>query len=335
MTGEAVEVRDLTKVFTTPLAKLRRLLRKPSKNAVVALRNINLSVQPGEIFGLVGRNGQGKTTLVKSIAALLIPTNGSVKVFDFDTVQKSQDVKKRIGLVTSDERSFYWRLSGRQNMKFFARLYNLDEQFACKQIEELFDIFQLKELGERAFNQYSNGNKQRLALARALLTDPPLMLLDEPTRSLDPIAADELRGLIRERINASGAKTVLITSHNLTEVEQLCTRIAIISRGEIKECASLEELRTKYLDRERIFLKVRGLAIKDGVFRTGDQANQVAWEKLAHDTWAIRFTRCAEDGELHYVLGKVLALGGEILSCESNRMGLKEIMEQVDKEEDS
>ena len=147
-----IETHDLTRKF---------------KN-VVAVDNLNLRIEKGEIFGLVGRNGQGKTTLVKSIAALLVPTKGSVSVFGFDSLSESREVKKRIGLVTSDERSFYWRLSGAQNMFFFASLYGMQGRAARDRVEELLATFDLVELSRRPFHEYSNGNKQRLALARAL-----------------------------------------------------------------------------------------------------------------------------------------------------------------------
>lgn len=338
MASAAVEVRNLTKVFTRPLNRLRRLLRRPGPAEVTALRNVDLTIGEGEIFGLVGRNGQGKTTLVKSIADLIMPTSGSVRVFGYDSNLQSREAKRNIGLVTSDERSFYWRLTGRQNMKFFARLYGLDDAAADRRIEELLELFGMRELGYRAFREYSNGNKQRLAIARALLNDPPLLLLDEPTRSLDPIAADELRALIRDRISPEGRKTVLITSHNLAEVEQLCGRVAIISRGRIKECAALEELRAKYYDREDVAVHARvagdNARESGGLHELRGLVEGLETELAEDGGVTVRFSRRTGDGGLHRVLERIMARGGEIAGCDTRRLGLKEILTEIEQQGD-
>jgi ABC-2 type transport system ATP-binding protein len=326
----AIQVDNLTKIFKRPLPRLRRWLRRPGESVVTALTDISLTVQPGEIFGLVGRNGAGKTTLVKAIAALMAPTRGSVKVFGVDVIKQSQDVKRCIGLVTSDERSFYWRLTGWQNLMFFSRLYGLDEAPARRRIEELLDMFELQELSRRRFHEYSTGNKQRLAIVRALLTDPPLMLLDEPTRSLDPIAADELRHLIRQRMHESGQKTVLITTHNLAEIEQLCGRVAILSRGQLKECGTLAELRAKYSGQEQVTLRVRRLSMEDGLSQLRHEAPTLVWEAVSPDTLEVKFFRQGEDDTLNRVLETLLHWGAEVVACDTTRLGLKEIMEIIE-----
>jgi ABC-2 type transport system ATP-binding protein len=329
----AVEVRHLTKVFKRPLPRLRRLLKRPGPDEVTALRDVSIDIEEGEIFGLVGRNGQGKTTLVKSIAALIIPTSGSINAFGFDSMRDSREVKRRIGLVSSDERSFYWRLTGWQNMMFFASLYGMDADPASRRIGELFETFDLVDLGHRPFNEYSNGIKQRLALVRALLTDPPLMLLDEPTRSLDPIAAEDLRRLILDRIASTERKTVLITSHNLAEVEQLCGRVAILSRNAVRECATLDELRVRYSAREEVRICVRGAPPAGALDRLGMRIEGLEAEKLPQDEHEIRFMRISGDGTLHAAMQEALAMGVEIVSCSTRSLGLKEILETIEQEE--
>lgn len=329
----AVELENLTKVFRPPLRRIKKLFRRPGPDEVVALRNVTLTIREGEIFGLVGRNGQGKTTLVKSIAVLLVPTSGSIKVFGADSLRMSQEVKRRTGLVTSDERSFYWRLTGWQNMLFFARLFGMNMAEARRRIEKLFESFDMKELGHRPFREYSNGNKQRLALARALLPDPSLMLLDEPTRSLDPIAADELRQLISERVSRSGKRTVVITSHNLAEIEQLCDRVAILSRGEVKECATLDDLRAKYRGREEITVRFRWPGTLDSIRQSFAAFPAHGCEEVSRGVYKVRLTRLAGDDSLHLLMDGLISSGATVVSCETNQLGLKEIMQEIDRED--
>jgi ABC-2 type transport system ATP-binding protein len=332
MTCAAVEIEKLTKIFNLPAGRVFRLLRRSGTEEVTALRGVDLTIEEGEIFGLVGRNGQGKTTLIKSIAALLVPTSGRVRVFGVDSNREDWRVKRKIGLVSSEERSFYWRLTGWQNMLFFARLHGMDEVTARRRIGELFEMFDLAGAGDRAFHEFSSGIKQRFAIARALLHDPPLLLLDEPTRSLDPIAADELRVLIRDRISRSEGRTVMITSHNLVEVETLCSRVAILSRGVVRECAPLEALRTKYSGREEVTICLRVPPAGDLADRLGETAADLVWDQAAEGGATIRFTCRRLDGTLHSVLSRILAAGGEVTSCDTKRLGLQEIMEEIEKQ---
>ncbi len=202
---------------------------------------------------MIGKNGAGKTTLSKIIATLVQPTSGRVSVKGFDSVENEVKVRSLIGLATAEERSFYWRLSCERNMLFFARLYAMDDKTARKRIGEIFEKLNLTELKSRRFSELSTGNKQKLAVARALLAKPPILLLDEPTRSLDPLAAAEMRTLIASLENVS----VLLTSHNLAEIEELCNRVAIISNGEIRAVDSPENLRrkNKTVQTVKIYLK--------------------------------------------------------------------------------
>lgn len=206
---------------------------------VTALSDVSLEIGEGEIFGLIGRNGAGKTTLTKIIATLIQPTSGKVFVNGFDSVNDEVKVRSLIGLATAEERSFYWRLSCRRNLIFFARLYGMNDKTANRKIGEVFERLNLTDLADRRFSELSTGNKQKLAVARALLPNPPVLLLDEPTRSLDPLAAADLRQLILSLDNVS----ILLTSHNLAEIEELCARVAIISKGEIRAVDSPENLR--------------------------------------------------------------------------------------------
>jgi len=230
----AISIRNLSKTYPVPFRRLRAFFRRPVKDPVEALRDVSFEVETGEIFGLIGRNGAGKTTLTKIVATLVQPTTGRVSVHDHDSVNDDEHVRRHIGLATAEERSFYWRLTSEQNLMFFARLHGLSDRAAKQRIKALFAQLELDEVARRRFGELSTGNKQRLAVARALLASPPVLLLDEPTRSLDPLAAERMRELIRSLAEQDPPVTILLTSHNLAEVETLCARVAIISRGRIR-----------------------------------------------------------------------------------------------------
>ena len=239
----AISVRNLSKTYPVPFRRVRAFFRRPVKDPVEALRGVSFEVKTGEIFGLIGRNGAGKTTLTKIVATLVQPTTGSVAVRGHDSVSEDEHVRREIGLATAEERSFYWRLTSEQNLMFFARLHGLSDRAAKQRIKDLFAKLELEEIARRRFGELSTGNKQRLAVARAMLTTPPVLLLDEPTRSLDPLAAARMRELIRSLAQGDPPVTIFLTSHNLDEVETLCGRVAIISRGRIRAIDTPKNLR--------------------------------------------------------------------------------------------
>ncbi len=311
MSEIAIDVDGVSKRFTRPLPWLRKVLRKQGPPVVEALRGVSLQVRAGEIFGLVGRNGQGKTTLIKTTSGLIEPTEGRVRVFGFDSVRDAREVKRRVGLVNADERSFYYRLSGRDNLLFFARLHGVSD---AARLASLIETLELGPVIDRPFQEYSSGNKQRLAIARALLPDPPLLLLDEPTRSLDPISAEHLRHTLLRWVRAGSGKTVLITTHNLAEIEQLCERVAILSRGRVIECSSLEALRAKYARGETVRLRLRGgnldaVGAVDGV---------------------LTVQREVGDDRLQRAIQRVLAAGLTIEGCDTEHFGLMQVLAQIE-----
>jgi len=252
----AISIRNLSKTYPVPFRRLREFFRRPVKDPVEALRDVSFEVETGEIFGLIGRNGAGKTTLTKIVATLVQPTTGSVVVRGNDSVEHDELVRREIGLATAEERSFYWRLTSEQNLLFFARLHGLSERVANERIKDLLARLELDEVARRRFGELSTGNKQRLAVARAMLTSPPVLLLDEPTRSLDPLAAARLREMIRSLAHQDPPVTILLTSHNLTEVETLCARVAVISRGSIRALDSPKNLRDVTSGSETVHITV-------------------------------------------------------------------------------
>ena len=222
-----VEVQSLSKVFET---KEGPLLRKVPKE-VVAVDGVSFSVPEGEIFGLLGPNGAGKTTTIKMLCTLITPTSGDAFVNGFSVAKDQQKVRENLGVMLTGERTLYWKLTGRENLEYFAALYHLDTLDAKKRIDELLQLLGLKERQDMLVENYSTGMRIRLSFAKAILNDAPVLLFDEPTASLDPqssrLIRDVIRGLRKE------GHAIILTTHNMEEADILSDRVAIIDQGKI------------------------------------------------------------------------------------------------------
>jgi ABC-2 type transport system ATP-binding protein len=225
-TVNAIEVSHLRRTFTSSIGVIKRTARE-----IVAVDDVSFEIQEGELFGLLGPNGAGKTTTTKMLTTLLIPTAGSATIAGFDVVAQADQVRRRIGFIFGGERGLYWRLSGIDNLRYFASLYNMDLDATKKRIAYLLDMVGLKGRGEEKVQGYSRGMKQRLHVARTLLHDPDILFLDEPTLGLDPVGAREFRQVILNL--QSEKKTILLTTHYMFEADALCDRIAVINHGRI------------------------------------------------------------------------------------------------------
>jgi ABC-2 type transport system ATP-binding protein len=221
-----VEAQDLYRTYRTSTGTLRRKWKD-----VEAVRGVSFAIEQGELFGLLGPNGAGKTTTIKMLITLLIPTKGTASVLGYDVVKDAREVRKRIGYVFGGERGVYERLSGYDNLRYFAELYGVPPRDIRPRIDSLLDLVGLKGREQERTEGYSRGMKQRLHIARGLLHDPPVVFLDEPTIGLDPVGARELRATIASLADAG--KTILLTTHYMFEADALCDRIAVINRGEI------------------------------------------------------------------------------------------------------
>ena len=198
--------------------------------SVKALQDINLSIGYGEIFGLMGPNGAGKTTLVKILSTLLLPTSGRAYVAGYE-LKDANKIKSAIGLVSSDERSFYWRLSGRENLRFFGCLHNLDSSVINERIESIIEMLQIGEFIDRRFDGYSTGMKQKISIARSLISNPRILFVDEPTRGLDPVSASHITGILKDL--AGRGITIFLITHNTEEAGEICTRVAVMDNGRL------------------------------------------------------------------------------------------------------
>jgi len=326
MTGAAIRTEGLSKIYVKRRS-LRELARGPFAPAetVRGLSEVTLEIRRGEIFGLLGPNGAGKTTLLKILSGLILPTGGRAEVEGHDLGTEERAVKRAIGFVTSDERSFYWRLSGEENLIFFARLYGLAAEEARQRVRDLCEAMDLGGVAARQFMSYSSGMKQRLAICRALLHDPPVLCLDEPTRSLDPIAAKHLRRFVSERLHKGQGKTVLLATHNLAEAEEMCGRLVVLDRGRVVRQGRLEEITSGLPGRDRYVLTVSGNGRVPG-----DPRWSAAEEPRPGGT--LRLTIAVDRGgaALSDLLRGLLAGGATILSCSRSEPSLQEVFDLMD-----
>ncbi len=209
-----------------------------------AVNGISLKVEPGQVLALLGQNGAGKTTTVRLLTAILRPTRGWARVYGYDVATQDHQVRASIGVLT-EQHGLYLRMTAREYLDFFGKIYGLSPQQRVARRDQLLEYFGLTSFADRRIGEYSKGMKQKLALARALIHDPPVLLLDEPTSAMDPESAR----LVREYIASlkSSQRTIVLCTHNLIEAEMLADRVAIIYRGRILIQGSLEELKETVL----------------------------------------------------------------------------------------
>jgi ABC-2 type transport system ATP-binding protein len=206
--------------------------------SVRAVDELTFSVEAGEVFGVLGHNGAGKTTLVRLINGVLTPTSGSVRVLGLDAATQGSEVRKQTGVLTETP-SLYERLTARDNLSLFATLYDVPNP--AQRVDAMLKLFNLTERAKDRAGGFSKGMKQRLALARALVHDPQILFLDEPTAALDPEAARGVTTLI-ESLSSESGRTVFLATHNLAEAQRLCSRVAILSRGKLLALGTAAEL---------------------------------------------------------------------------------------------
>ena len=238
-----VRASGLTKQFAERRG-WRELARHPFQRAdrVTVVDDVSFDVAPGEFFGLLGANGAGKSTLFRMLSAALLPDAGGATVDGYDVVAEPRAVRTRLTPVVTDERSLNWRLTARENLDLFAALYAVDPREVPARIDQLLDTVGLSDTGNKMVGTFSSGMKQRLLIARSLLARPRVLLLDEPTRSLDPISARRLREFLRTEIIGRQGCTVLLATHSAEEAFELCDRVAVLERGRLLAVGPVREL---------------------------------------------------------------------------------------------
>lgn len=307
----AVETRGLTKQFASSQAD--------------AVSGVNLQVARGELFGLLGPNGAGKTTLVKMLCTLVLPTSGTATVAGFP-LQKATEIRAAVGLMVTDDRSFYWRLSGRENLHFFAALHQIHGAAARKRVDEVLQQVGMGAAADRRFSDYSTGMRQRVALARCLLHRPQILFLDEPARSLDPLATQQLHALLRRLIEEQEVTIFLIT-HDLAEAEKLCSRVAVMHQGRLRAAGEPSAMRlqlTQQLQYELFVDRlspqareaVRGLAPDLEVTAAGERVR-------------LRFSLSTTEAVLDAVLTALRENGASLYRIESEAPSLEAVFTQL------
>jgi ABC-2 type transport system ATP-binding protein len=248
----AIEAEGLRRVYRTRTGWLR-----PRRETVEAVRGVDLTIRRGELFGLLGPNGAGKTTTIKMLNTLLIPTAGTARICGYDVVRDTREVRRRIGYVFGGDRGLYDRLSGLDNLRYFAELYGVPAREQRQRIAELLELVGLTGREREPVDGYSRGMRQRLHIARGLLHRPEVLFLDEPSIGVDPVAARELRRTVAD-LAASGT-TVLLTTHYMAEADELCDRIAVIAGGSIQALGTPAELRRRADGRRVVEVEAYGV----------------------------------------------------------------------------
>jgi len=254
----AIEVIELTRLF-------QKRQRRRVKRTIVALDRVDLRIEEGELFGVLGPNGAGKTTLIKILATLLLPTSGRAFVDGIDVVKDPFSVRRRINMVSGGEHSGYGILTVKETLWMFSQFYGVPGRVARERIDELLRVVGLEEEANTKINRLSTGMRQKMNFARGFVSDPKIVFLDEPTLGLDVGAARDVREFIKSWVKDRPGKTVLLTTHYMTEAEELCDRVAIIDRGRILACDTPENLKRRVKKDSIFHLEVEGLNSWEGL----------------------------------------------------------------------
>jgi ABC-2 type transport system ATP-binding protein len=255
--SSAVFVKDVVKSFPISLTFASWLRHRGRVPRRTVLHEISLTVRPREVFGLLGPNGAGKTTLLKLLATLCIADSGTIIISGIDATKKPMAVRTKIGFCTSEERSFYFRLTARENLRFFGSLEGLFGDALERRIDEVISQVDLGFAAERRFDTFSSGMRQRLSVARALLADPEVIFFDEPTRAVDPLHAREIREMIRKELVARRGKTAVVATNALDEAWSICDTVAILQQGRIVAQGSPESLDARFTQYLRYWITLK------------------------------------------------------------------------------
>jgi ABC-2 type transport system ATP-binding protein len=319
----AIEVRGLRRVYNV----------KPKP--VVALDGVDLEVRPGEFFGLLGPNGAGKTTLIKILTTLLLPSEGTARVFGFDVEHETAQIRRIMNMVAGGEQSGYGILVVREQLWMFTQFYGMSNRDGWRRVDELIEAVGLQEQANQRVSTLSTGQRQKMNLARGLLNDPWILFLDEPTLGLDVAAARSMRELILEWKAAAPGRTVLLTTHYMAEADELCERIAIVDHGRILASGTPAELKRR-VQRESIFRVeldqlaggAAALSRLPGVVSASEAADTETGEATDRQVVVMNLV-LEDDSALGDVVGALAAHGSHILGLRKSEPTLEDVFVEL------
>ncbi|MBS7648095.1 ABC transporter ATP-binding protein [Candidatus Bathyarchaeota archaeon] len=325
----AVETFNLTKIFESKEEGVKRYVK--------AVDHVNIRVKRSEFFGLLGPNGAGKTTLIKMLCTIILPTEGTAKVNGYDIIKEPMKVRSCLGWFHGETggRSLYWRLNAEDNLRFYAYLQNVPKDVAEKRIGALLEFFELTKDKKKLVKDYSTGMKVRVMLARALLHNPPILFMDEPTIGLDTIGAVETRRLLKA-LNTELGKTIIFTSHNMFEVEQLCERIAIMKDGRIIADAPPSVLREMLRDIHAVEVEIRDARDISKVIQSLSSLSVVRRIVETKNDSLITTLRLQVDDEyeaIPIIASKLQLLGEKVSAIRRSEPTLEDIFVKLTREE--
>ncbi len=321
---QAITLERLTRRFA--VRQKDGIDRRAVRGDLTAVDAITLGIPRGELFGLLGPNGAGKTTTIRMLCTLLLPTEGSALVWDFDVVRQPAQVRRHIGVLLTGERSVYWRLTGRENLAYFAALYEMPPAEVEFRIAGLLELVDLTARADDLVERYSTGMRQRLALIKTLLHDPPVLLLDEPTAGLDPQASRIIRDLIRH-LHRDEGKTILLTTHSMEEADQLCERVGIMDQGRVVALDSPQALKRAHQGEMILRMEVDGHADQvSAVLRAIPGVTSLALHPVPTDSsWEITMAVADITGVLPQAMQAVNAQGVHVRHLQLVETSLEDV----------
>ena len=348
--SDAIRVIDLRKTFksfgsfdsnhTSSFSAASRYLGKLTgrgRGKFTALDGVNLEVREGEVFGLLGPNGAGKTTLIKTLSTLVLPDSGTALICGVDVVKNPRAALKKVQSVMAGNTGFDLRLTGKQNLEFSADLYGIPHEQAKRKIEELLQFSQLDAFGSEMLQKYSTGMTRKLLVCRALLSEAPVLLFDEPTANLDPLAASEFRNYIKNDLSRAKGRTILLATHNLWEAEQICDRIALLKKGKVILTGTPAEIREKVADGVNLSLTI-GSCPSDSIeklLRVVRNVEGVASAQMERDLEG-GHTRIRVEGtkDLDYnsLFRQVMSMNIQIRNLETSQLSLEQAFLKLNEE---
>ena len=325
----SIRLQSVSKRF--PLRRsMAEILRHPWRRGYQqALRDVSVDIRSGEFFGLLGPNGAGKTTLFKILATFVTPDTGTAIIDGHDVRTAASAVRSLVTPAVADERSLRWRLTARENLKLFATLYGVPAAEMNRRIDDLLQAVGLDDTGRKLVGGFSTGMKQRLLMARSLIPRPRVLLLDEPTRGLDPLLARTLRHFLRDEIGRKQGCTVLIATHNAEEAFELCDRVGILDRGRLLIVGSATALRDRFgQDRYRLWTREPGHPSFDDLARIG--VRRTSADEPSEDGWTVVEVEGAGTlNDAAHLVRHLVDRGVSIARFERSATSLADLIEQV------